>query len=52
MQLFKRFSDVGVTVVVATHDVHLIERFDAPRITLSEGRVLPDGRVQGLPSTP
>jgi cell division transport system ATP-binding protein len=44
MQLFKRFSEVGVTVVVATHDVHLIESFDALRIVLSEGRVI-DGTV-------
>jgi len=40
MQLFKRFSDVGVTVVVATHDVHLIESFDARRVCLSDGRVV------------
>ena len=40
MQLFKRFSEVGVTVVVATHDIHLIENFDAPRIVLNEGRVV------------
>jgi cell division transport system ATP-binding protein len=40
MQLFKRFSEVGVTVVVATHDIHLIENFDAPRIVISEGRVV------------
>jgi cell division transport system ATP-binding protein len=40
MQLFKRFSEVGVTVVVATHDVHLIESFDARRVCLSEGRVV------------
>jgi len=40
MELFRRFSEVGVTVVVATHDVHLIQRFDAPRIVLSEGRVV------------
>lgn len=40
MQLFKRFSEVGVTVVIATHDVHLIDQFGARRITLSEGRVL------------
>jgi len=39
MQLFKRFNDVGVTVVIATHDVHLIERFSARRIVLGEGRV-------------
>jgi cell division ATP-binding protein FtsE/predicted protein insertion permease FtsX len=38
MQLFKRFSEVGVTVVVATHDIHLIEHFDAPRIVISDGR--------------
>jgi cell division transport system ATP-binding protein len=39
MKLFKRFSEVGVTVVVATHDVHLIEQFGARRIVLSDGRV-------------
>jgi cell division transport system ATP-binding protein len=44
MQLFKRFSEVGVTVVVATHDVHLIESFDALRIALADGRVV-EGRV-------
>jgi len=52
MQLFKRFSDVGVTVVVATHDVHLIERFDAPRIRLSAGRMLRDGHARGLAHAP
>lgn len=39
MNLFKRFNEVGVTVVVATHDVHLIEHFGARRIVLSDGRV-------------
>ncbi len=41
MQLFKRFSEVGVTVVIATHDVHLIENFAVRRIVLSEGRIAP-----------
>jgi cell division transport system ATP-binding protein len=40
MKLFKRFSEVGVTVVVASHDVHLIDRVGARRIVLSEGRVI------------
>jgi cell division transport system ATP-binding protein len=40
MQLFSRFNEVGVTVVIATHDVHLIERFDARRIVLEGGRVV------------
>ncbi len=39
MTLFKRFSDVGVTVIVATHDVHLIGHFGARRIVLKDGRV-------------
>jgi len=39
MRLFKRFNDVGVTVIVATHDVHLIDQFGARRIVLGEGRV-------------
>jgi cell division transport system ATP-binding protein len=39
MQLFKRFNDVGVTVVIATHDVHLIDRFGARRIVLGDGKV-------------
>jgi cell division transport system ATP-binding protein len=47
MKLFKRFNDVGVTVVIATHDVHLIERFDARRIVLGEGRVIEAGSVAG-----
>jgi len=41
MQTFKRFNDVGVTVVVATHDVHLIGRFPtARRIVLEDGRLV------------
>jgi cell division transport system ATP-binding protein len=39
MRLFKRFNDVGVTIVIATHDVHLVDRFDARRIVLGDGRV-------------
>jgi cell division transport system ATP-binding protein len=41
LHLFKRFNDVGVTVVIATHDLHLIDRFDARRIAFREGRVEP-----------
>jgi cell division transport system ATP-binding protein len=42
MKLFKRFSEVGVTVVVASHDVHLIDKVGARRIVLSGGRVVGD----------
>ena len=40
MSLFKRFNEVGVTVVIATHDLHLIDRFGARRIVLGDGRVV------------
>jgi cell division transport system ATP-binding protein len=40
MKLFKRFSEVGVTVVVASHDVHLIDQVGARRIVFSAGRVV------------
>jgi cell division transport system ATP-binding protein len=40
MKLFKRFSEVGVTVVVASHDVHLIDQVGARRIVLRAGRVV------------
>ncbi|MGO9950025.1 MAG: cell division ATP-binding protein FtsE [Steroidobacteraceae bacterium] len=39
MKLFKRFSEVGVTVVVASHDVHLIDQVGARRISLRAGRI-------------
>jgi cell division transport system ATP-binding protein len=45
MQLFKRLNDVGVTVVIATHDIQLIDQFAARRIVLAEGRVLGAGGV-------
>jgi cell division transport system ATP-binding protein len=40
MQLFKRLNDVGVTVVIATHDIQLIDQFAARRIVLADGRVV------------
>jgi cell division transport system ATP-binding protein len=46
MKLFKRFSDVGVTVVIASHDVHLIDQVGARRIVLAEGRVI--GASEGV----
>ena len=39
MRLFKRFNDVGVTVVVATHDLPLIDTVGARRIALADGQL-------------
>ena len=48
MRLFKRFNEVGVTVVIATHDVHLIDAFAARRIPLRDGRIAPTGIQDSL----
>jgi cell division transport system ATP-binding protein len=40
MGLFRRFSEVGVTVVVATHDLHLVHESGQREIVLDEGRVV------------
>ena len=39
MNLFQRFNAVGVTVMVATHDVHLLDRFPVRRIRIEQGRI-------------
>ncbi|MFV9997219.1 MAG: cell division ATP-binding protein FtsE [Arsenophonus endosymbiont of Dermacentor nuttalli] len=40
MRLFEEFNRVGVTVLVATHDLELIERRHYSILTLSEGRMI------------
>jgi cell division transport system ATP-binding protein len=45
MGIFSRFNEVGVTVVIASHDVYLLERFPVRRIRLESGRILDDGRT-------
>ncbi len=40
MEIFVDFNQVGVTVLVASHDLGLIEDLDKPRITLSKGQIL------------
>lgn len=40
MQLFRRFNEVGVTMIIATHDVGLIETLESRRIVLSDGELI------------
>jgi cell division transport system ATP-binding protein len=40
MQIFVDFNQVGVTVLVASHDLRLIEELDKPRLTLNAGRLI------------
>jgi cell division transport system ATP-binding protein len=39
MKLFTRFNDVGVTVVIASHDLGLIEHLGHRQISLTDGRL-------------
>ena len=43
MGLFEDFNRVGVTVLIASHDLPLIAELDHRMLTLSEGRLLADG---------
>ena len=45
MRLFVRFNEVGVTVLVASHDLHLISQLGHRRIELDEGRLTYSGAV-------
>jgi cell division transport system ATP-binding protein len=42
MQLFARFNEVGVTLLIATHDLELIERMPHRRLKLVAGRIESD----------
>jgi cell division transport system ATP-binding protein len=40
MEIFRRFSKVGVTVLIASHDVHLVDHFGTRHIHLDHGRIV------------
>jgi cell division transport system ATP-binding protein len=42
MWVFKRFQEVGVTVIIASHDPHLVEQFGQREIVLDGGRIATD----------
>ena len=39
MRIFRRFNEVGVTLLIASHDINLIDRLGCRRIELDEGRL-------------
>ena len=41
MEIFRAFNQVGVTVVIATHDAALVDRFGTRAVRLDHGRVQP-----------
>jgi len=44
MELFEQFNDVGVTVLIASHDTSLLDRLGYPVIGLDHGRLAGAGR--------
>ncbi len=48
MRLFERFNELGVTLLIATHDIDLVTRLGHRRVELVEGRLVGDtGRRHG-----
>lgn len=43
MELFQRFNQVGVTLLIASHDISLISGMDKRILTLNGGRLVSDG---------
>ncbi len=39
MELFRQFNQVGVTVLIATHDLMLVKQMGLRELTISEGRI-------------
>ena len=39
MRIFRRFNEVGVTLLIASHDIALIDKLGCRRIELDEGRL-------------
>jgi cell division transport system ATP-binding protein len=46
MELFTRFNEVGVTLLIATHDLELIERMPSRRIRLVAGQIAGDSGAE------
>jgi cell division transport system ATP-binding protein len=47
MKVFKRFQEVGVTVIIASHDPHLVEQFGERELVLDAGRIGSDRYHEG-----
>ncbi|WP_430463047.1 cell division ATP-binding protein FtsE [Thalassolituus sp. LLYu03] len=47
MNLFLRFQQVGVTVLIATHDIALVERMGHRRLILDHGQMHEDALIAG-----
>ena len=42
MRIFRRFNEVGVTLLIASHDIALIDQLGCRRIALADGALQPE----------
>ena len=49
MQLFRRFNEVGVTMVIATHDLALAGRINGRHVVLGQGEIRSDEAAVAAP---
>ena len=53
MRVFRRFNEFGVTLLIASHDIDLIDKLGCRRIALEEGRLASSGLEEdGLAAGP
>ena len=45
MRIFRRFNEVGVTLLIASHDIALIDKLGCRRIALEDGRLQEGGET-------
>ena len=48
MRIFRRFNEVGVTLLIASHDIDLIDKLGCRRIALEDGRLAPQFPEDGF----
>lgn len=42
VHLFAELNRMGTTIIIATHELHMLDKFDYPRLLLSDGRLTVD----------
>ena len=52
IRLFEEFNDMGVAVLIATHDLGLIARMKYRTLTLKQGTMINDGILDGMNVNP
>ena len=52
MRLFERFNDVGVSVLVATHAIDLIERMERRIVHLEDGKIVAGAKMAAASKLP